>query len=141
MVSNFTKSLQRPVFFFSHGAEEQFVIDKLLGILDWEGECDHNLAVEDCPECFAKRAAHYKDPAKVVSQTMFHAHIKLRRIHTTTTRLGSHKSHTDVQKFHLVMASSESEVKEKLDKFYKGKEAPANTEFHVIVIDIEEVIA
>lgn len=49
----FEKSFSRPKNYFELSAQEQWEIDKSLGILDWEGE---DLSKED----LARFHAHYK---------------------------------------------------------------------------------
>lgn len=53
----FEKSFQRPRNYLSLSAEEQWMIDKRLGILDWKGE---GLTKED----LARIDVHYIKPKK-----------------------------------------------------------------------------
>ena len=50
----FEKSFQRPKNFFKLSAQEQWAIDKNLGILDWEGSGLSDADME-------RYRAHYKD--------------------------------------------------------------------------------
>lgn len=49
-MSLFNKALQRPANFRHLSAEECWAIDKSLGLLDWDGNCDHQRGGM-CPDC------------------------------------------------------------------------------------------
>ncbi len=54
----FEKSFERPPNYFKLSYQEQWAIDKELGILDWEGE---GLSEADS----ARFKAHYREPSDV----------------------------------------------------------------------------
>lgn len=68
MKSDFEKSLKRPKDFCLLPAEERWAIDKRLGILDWDGECNHGVDCTKCPECKARMDSHYIYEKKVKIQ-------------------------------------------------------------------------
>lgn len=47
----FDKVLKRPAIFFCLRPEEQWAIDKGLGILDWNNTCRHNILIIECHGC------------------------------------------------------------------------------------------
>ena len=53
----FKKALQRPTWYNNMTDREQWLIDKRLGILDWDGSCEHNNGApcKDCEELYIKR--------------------------------------------------------------------------------------
>ena len=52
IVSDFDRALQRPSNYKRLSSEQQWDIDKGLGILDWDGTCNHPPThVSKCPEC------------------------------------------------------------------------------------------
>lgn len=54
----FEKSFQRPQDFFRMPQDEQWEVDKWLGLLDWEGGCVHH-RFRPCKACKARMQAHY----------------------------------------------------------------------------------
>lgn len=49
-MSLFQKALQRPANFRHLSSEDRWAIDKSLGVLDWDGNCDHQRDGM-CPDC------------------------------------------------------------------------------------------
>ena len=56
---DFEKALTRPRNFFDLSPQEQWDIDKRLGILDWVGDCAHN-PHKPCKKCEKKFNAHFR---------------------------------------------------------------------------------
>jgi hypothetical protein len=57
-MSEFEKALQRPQDFFKLSGASQWQIDKSLGILDWDGGCDHD-PKKLCKECKSRFNEHF----------------------------------------------------------------------------------
>lgn len=56
-MSEFEKALNRPRDFFKLSPSEQWAIDKSLGILDWDGGCDHDSKL--CKVCRKRFKQHF----------------------------------------------------------------------------------
>ena len=51
MNPEFRNALQRQRDFESLAPQDQWIVDKQLNILDWDGRCDHALPLDQCPAC------------------------------------------------------------------------------------------
>ena len=57
----FKLSFKRPRNYFSLDKSNQYAIDRRIGILDWNGGCDHETNVNKCTICRGRYLYHYSD--------------------------------------------------------------------------------
>lgn len=74
-----------------------------------------------------------------MEEQLFLARIKLNKYIPSQTHPGGKLPTSSVEKFHNVMGTSETEVKDKLVAFYKTKDTPGRTH-EIVIIDIEETL-
>jgi len=51
--------LHRPCDYFTLIPSRQWLIDKTLGVLDWNGGCSHERNINNCIECYGIFRSHF----------------------------------------------------------------------------------